>query len=177
MGLTGRAFKSLLPPGHPWNLPPVFRAVLTAIALSFERLKTAIDGVASESLPSTAVDTLPEWFAALGLTYDATQSLAVRQAIAKQAYTAVGGQTLESLQVALQTAHPDITISTVTPDGHKYYQLDGYTDPETMARALGLVDRIGPAEMEPINNMVTFQRSTPEGDIRVTTDGSIRGGR
>jgi uncharacterized protein YmfQ (DUF2313 family) len=177
MGIADRGFKSLLPPGHPWSLPPVFRAVLTAIALSFERLKTAIDAVVTESLPSTADETLPEWYSALGLTYDPTLSLAVRQAIAKQAYTAVGGQTLPSLQTALQTAHPDITISTVAPDGHKYYQLDGYTDPETEARALGLVDRIGPAEMEPINNMMTFQRSTPEGDIRVTTDGNIRGGR
>jgi uncharacterized protein YmfQ (DUF2313 family) len=177
MALMNRALKSLLPAGSPWRLPAVFRSVIGALALSLDRLKVFIDAIVTESLPSAAVDTLPDWYEALGLAYDPALALDVRQAIARQAYTAVGGQSLDSLQAALTAAHPDLTVSTVTPDGHKYYNLSGYTDPDTLDRALGLMDQIAPAEMEPHVDVITFQRITTDGAIRVTSTGAIRGGR
>lgn len=178
MGLMDRVLKNLLPPGgSAWYLAPTFRTLVEGLALTLDRAKGIVDSIVDESLPSTAEDMLPEWFAMFGIPYDSTLALATRQAIARQAYTAVGGQSLDSLQDALERAHPELTISTVTPDGHKYYNLSGYTDAETLDRALGLLERIAPAEMEPHVDVITFIRTTPDGSIRTTPDGSIRGGR
>lgn len=114
MGIMRRPLRQQFPPGSPWNLPGDFGAVVDAISLSLDSLRTFFRGVLTESNASTAVDLLPEWFAEMGLVYDNTQPLASNQKRAKQAWTATGGQDKDYLQAQIQIAFPDISIGEVT---------------------------------------------------------------
>lgn len=185
MGLMTRVLKNLLPSGGaPWLLAPTFRALIEGLSVSLQRAKDVIDGILTESLPSTAVDTLPEWFGMLGIPYDATQTLTTRQNRAKAQWVAFGGQSLDYLNGIIQIAYPDVEIETVqlfcVPDNmvgygevgkiqatdypswltspptdgtypYAYYRLIGEVpDVSDLNRLLGLMDRIAPAEMEPV---------------------------
>lgn len=114
MGIAGKSFRSLLPPS--WRLGVDLRAVIEALGLSFDRMRTLLRGVLTESNPSTAVFTLPEWYDQLGLIYDVTQTLAVRQARAKQAYSSLGGQSIGYLNEQLQIAYPDVYLEEIYVD-------------------------------------------------------------
>jgi hypothetical protein len=114
VGIAGKSFRSLLPPS--WRLGVDLRAVIEALGLSFDRMRTLLRGVLTESNPSTAVDTLPEWYDQLGLIYDVTQTLAVRQARAKQAYSSLGGQSIGYLNEQLQIAYPDVYLEEIYVD-------------------------------------------------------------
>lgn len=111
MGIAGKSFRSLLPPS--WRLGVDLRAVIEALGVSFDRMRTFLRGVLTESNPSTAVDTLPEWFDQLGIKYDDTQTLAIKQARAQQTYAALGGQSIGYLNGQLQIAYPDVYLEEV----------------------------------------------------------------
>jgi hypothetical protein len=101
-------------------VPPIFgvtvKALLDAIAASIESARVKIAATVTESNPGTADTTLAEWYAMLGLRYDATLTLATRQALARQAYISIGRQSLNALNDALQIAFPDVAIEPVQFD-------------------------------------------------------------
>lgn len=184
MAVMQRTLRQLLPTGSPWQLAPTFRSVVDALGLSLGRARTFVDAARDESIPSRADATLAQWYQMLGLPYDATQTLSTRRALARQAYTATGGQSLAYLNGVIQIAFPDVELEpasayyepvegagegeagvmfatsypswlTPTPtDGSwpwAYYRVVGEVNivPD-LARLLGLLDRIAPAEMEPV---------------------------
>lgn len=101
-------------------VPPIFgttaKALLDAIAASIETARVAIAGIINEANPGTANTTLPQWYPALGLKYDATLTLGTRQALARQAYISIGGQSLNALNAAIQVAFPNVEIEPVSFD-------------------------------------------------------------
>lgn len=110
MDIIKKALRLLFPSGHAWTLTGTLGDMVDALAESFSRVRTFFRGVLTESLPGTADDTLPEWYEALGLTYDETLSLADRQARADQSYTSVGGQNKDYLEEQIQRAYPDVYL-------------------------------------------------------------------
>ncbi len=110
MDLMKRVLRRLFPPGHAWTLMGAVGDLIDALAESFSRIRTFFRGALTESFPGTAEETLSEWFEALGLKYDPTQSLSDRQARADQAYTSVGGQNKDYLEAQIQKAYPDVSL-------------------------------------------------------------------
>lgn len=110
MGLMTRVTRSLFPDGSPWTLSGTFGDVVDALALSLDRARDFLEGVETESNAGTAEDTLAEWYSQLGIPYDPTQDLDRRQAKARQAATAIGGQDLAYLNAQIQVAFPDVEI-------------------------------------------------------------------
>lgn len=113
MDIMKKVFKSLLPKGDPWKHPGYFKSLVEAVAQSFTTLRTFLKSVIAESNPSTANETIEEWFDMLGLYYDATQPLDNLRKRAKQAYTATGGSSKEYLEEQIQKAYPDVRVGEV----------------------------------------------------------------
>jgi len=210
MGIGQRSFKAHLPGGQAWQLAPTFKAVINALGLAFDRMRDFVQGIVDESLPSTAEDTLSEWFDMLGLPYDATQTLETRRNRARQQWTATGGQGLDYLNGIIQIAFPDVELEpafqfyetvagagegeagamfatsypswlTPTPtDGSwpwAYYRVVGEVQDTTdLNRILGLLDRIAPAEMEPVL-AVTVLNLTPAAEAGLGMAGLMMAGR
>lgn len=210
MGLMTRALKNLLPDGHAWRLPTTFRSVVEALGTSLERARVVAQAIVDESLPSSADETLPEWFDMLGLPYDATQTLDTRRNRARQSWTAVGGQNLDYLNDTIQIAFPNVEIRTVsgyfatenmvgagmvgqmqvtsypswlvtepTDGSYPYatYRVVGEVpDTSDLTRLLGLLDRIAPAEMEPVLE-ITVLNVTPTAEAGLAMVGLAQVGR
>ena len=110
MGLMLRVLRRLIPIG----IGAKFRALVDAIALYLQTVYEEIKAIMTETNPGTAVDTLADWYATIGLKYDATLDLGTRQSIAKQAYISIGGQSISALNDAIQIAFPDVIIQPPT---------------------------------------------------------------
>lgn len=108
MGIMDKGLKSLLPKN--WQITNKLQALVEALAVNLERIHVFLCGVISESEPGTASEFLPEWYNQLGIKYDASQTLAARQARAKQVYSSTGGQDIDYLNTQLQIAYPDVEI-------------------------------------------------------------------
>ena len=153
MALMHRVLKLLFPPGHAWTLMGELGDLVDALAESFSRLRTFFRGVLTESLPGTAVDTLQEWFEAIGLIYDETQPLADRQAAANAAYTSFGGQNLDYLNLQIQKEYPLIYLEEILGDAEKIYyyfvrgQIDDLAD---YNRIVDILVRIAPRHLVPV---------------------------
>jgi len=87
------------------------RTLTWAIAASVETLYQTIRAIVTEANPGTAEDTLEQWYEMLGLRYDSTLRLATRQALARQGYVSIGGQSLADLNAAIQVAFPDVEMT------------------------------------------------------------------
>ena len=111
MGIMEKSLKGLFPPD--WNLIDDLKAVIESLSLSFERMRVFLNGVLNESNPSTAVETLEEWFNQEGIAYDSTQSTARLQELANQSYSNAGGQDPDYLNTQLQKAFPDVQLQEV----------------------------------------------------------------
>lgn len=177
MDLMQKTLRLALPKGHAWLAPGDAGLLVDGIAISFGRLRTFLRGILAESQPLTADSLLPEWFAALGLLYDSTQTLADRQARANMEHTSVGGQSLDYLQTQVNREAPDITIlegsDTVsagylgeagvgeagiaetgsgTENGYLYYTVLGYVqDRDQYNRLVAILQRIFPLHLQPYN--------------------------
>lgn len=110
MGLIKQALRQLFPPRV---FGPRIIAVMDAIAASVQSAYDFAAATVRESNPGTATETLPDWYAALGLKYDPTLTIDTRRALARQAYISIGGQAPQQLEDTLQIAFPDIEIQRV----------------------------------------------------------------
>ena len=113
MVITERALRRLFPGGHAFRLPATIGQVVSAIALSTERLRTFFLTIPTESLPFTSVMTLPAWYQALGLNYDSTKAQADQQAQVDAAWSQSGGQYLNYLNAQIQKELPQVYIAEV----------------------------------------------------------------
>lgn len=113
MGIAEKSLKSLI---SKLNTGTDFKALIDALAVSFERLRVFLRGVLTESNAGTAVDTLEEWYTQLEISYDPTQSTEVLQKRAKQAVTSVGRSDIDYLNSQIQISYPDVYLQEVYID-------------------------------------------------------------
>ncbi len=155
--------------------------VIDALANALSAAYDAAKGIIRESVPSQADETLQQWYDMLGIPREQTLPLELQQKIAKQAWTASGGQSKEQLDEQIQIAFPDVEVVQVTinlsemvplaecgvvqcfdypswyggpetgeePIGY-YFVVGDVEQFEQFQRLIGLISRIGPAEMEPV---------------------------
>lgn len=109
MGLMTRVLRDLMP-----RVGATLAIIRDAIGESLDALRSALDAIIWQANPGTATTSLPQWYETLGLRYDATQTLALRQALARQAFVSLGGQSLTALNAAIQIAFPDVFLSRPT---------------------------------------------------------------
>lgn len=89
--------RQLLPRGRAWNLKPggVFERLLRAIGEEFARIDARGLDLIEEADPRTALETLADWEAELGLPDECTSApdgVAERRAAVMQKLTVLGGQ-------------------------------------------------------------------------------------
>lgn len=113
MDLIKRALRLSLPQRI---FGPRIVAVFDAVGANLQKAYDAAAAVIRESIPSRATDTLPLWYDQLGLRYDSTLTLTVRQGLARQAYVTIGGQNLVSLNAAIQIAFPNVYLDVILLD-------------------------------------------------------------
>jgi len=114
MVLSERALRRLHPQNsHAFRLPGAIGQVISALSLSFERLRTFLKLALVESVPYYSTLTLPAWMQALGLTYDQMQGQAYNQAAADAAWANTGGQSLNYLNSQIQKQLPGVYIQEV----------------------------------------------------------------
>ena len=174
MGL-GLTLRRHLPAGQPWEAKGTFWSLLDALGLSLDRLRAYLLGVVTNSRPKTAVDTLSDWCADLGIAYDPTQTVTRLQTRLSGQITAVGGQSSGYLQAQIQKELPNIVVVQVllhpgsrlgiarcgvaTCNGagslpgaaiYYYYVRGTVQDHDEYGRLVGLVERLMPKHLEPI---------------------------
>ena len=174
MGL-GITLRRHLPGGQPWETKGTLWSLVDALGLSLDRLRDYLLGVAINSRPKTAVETLADWCADLSVVFDSTQSLARMQTRLNGQITALGGQSAGYLQAQIQKELPNIVIvqvllhpasrlgvghcgiatcngSTGLPGSAIYYYYIRGTvqDHDEYSRLVGLVERLMPKHLEPI---------------------------
>jgi hypothetical protein len=207
MGLMVTVLRRLIPQRV---FGPRFVAVLDAIAASIQTARDTVAAIITESNPGTAETTLAEWYAMLGLRYDPTLDLDTRQALARQAYISIGGQSLNALNAAIQVAFPDVEIEPVRlrrtdivgvgmvgqiqttdypswlPPGSltdgtypiAYYRVTGeINDAAERTALLNLLDRIAPAEMEPVTGALVIRNQTATAEAGLAMVGLAQVGR
>lgn len=207
MGVTAKTLRRLLPVGV---FGPRLVAVLEALALSIGRVREYLAETVREAGPGTATETLPDWYAELGLSYDATQTLATRRTRAVQAERVGAGQSLGALNEVIQVAFPDVQLEPVrfTPtqmagrgvagrmmaqsypswyppgaprDGSypvAYYRVTGAVDDAAARSALlNLLDRVAPAEMEPVIGGLVIRNQTATAAAGLGMAGLMQAGR
>lgn len=106
--IISRLFANLLPGGIAWFLFGDKAKVFDGIGTFFNRQKEYLQATVSESQPINSIEELPNWYNALGITYDASVPLQSRQARASQLFTSLGGQSIAYLRRQLQIAFPEI---------------------------------------------------------------------
>ena len=189
---------------------PGMTTVLDVMARSVKRAQVFLADSIREAGPSTATETLPDWYAELGLTHDATQPIAVRRTVATQAFRAGEGQSLEALNEVVQVAFPNVRIEPVRfsparmagqgqagrmaaqsypewyPEGAPrdgrypvaYYRVTGeMQDIPALRTLLNLLDRVAPAEMEPVIGGLTILNQAPTAQAGLGMAGFMEAGR
>ena len=107
------ALRLSFPQGKLWQKITADPLTL-ALGGVLENLRTAARQIIAESNPGTAVDTLPEWHAALGQKYDATRPIAEQRTRLESIRLSIGGMTLYQLQEQMSKEFPTVTISEVS---------------------------------------------------------------
>jgi len=199
MGIMTKTLKGLFPPD--WSLVKDLRACVEALSLSFERIRVFLNGVITESEPSTAVETLEEWFTQEGINYDPSQSTARLQDLANQSYSNTGGQSPAYLNEQIQKAFPDVYVeeNLTSPelmvgsgmvglmmvtdfpisgaDPWFLYTVRGEVDSVSdLDRIKNFLDKIMPVPYEPVF-AVTIRNLTPSGMVGLGMVGLMMVGR
>ena len=90
-----------------------FIAVIDALGKSFDRTYIFLNKLKTEVNPSTAIDTLPEWYEMLGLYYDPGLPLAELQRLASATYTSIDFPNFVSIQAKVNAVFSGINIEEI----------------------------------------------------------------
>lgn len=103
--IIDKALKKLFPVGLAWKQLSFFiKALRIGASIEIDKARIFLKELQNEFLPSTADDTIEEWFQLLGLTYDDSKTLAELQAEATSRYIQVGGQWEEYIEGIIHEA-------------------------------------------------------------------------
>lgn len=111
MGLMKKTLDLLLPRGYLWRFIGDGSRLMDGLSKSLDRAKADIDRIRTEATPATAVETLKEWHAELGVKYDPTVLEATQQRRLSAIHTAKGGCTLGGLSAQLEKEYSGLTIT------------------------------------------------------------------
>jgi hypothetical protein len=152
MALMSKTLQRLLPPGLAWIPSGTFTALVEALGVSMARVRDYLQAIVTESIPATAVGTLPDWHVTYGLRWDPAQAVVNKQMRVAAAHSSIGGQSLEYLDSQVKKEFPGVTIHEL-PEGGPWgmtYEVVGsvYTVSDA-TRLQGMIDRIGPLHLQP----------------------------
>jgi hypothetical protein len=136
MGIMARVLGLLLPRGPIWRFSGDAANMFSGMALALDRAKEKIDQAKAESLPGTALDTLPEWHRALGIAYDPTLPLDRQRAMLEAMYTASGNATKDGLTLQISKEYPGIAV---TESSAFAYEITGTVERSQDARRIGAI--------------------------------------
>jgi hypothetical protein len=100
----------LFPRGYLWRMTGEIAALLDGVALSLDRVKAYADQIRRESIPSSAVDTLPEWHDALYVKYDENISPDDQRRRLGAMFSADGNATGPGLEYQLAKEFHDLSV-------------------------------------------------------------------
>lgn len=110
MGLVSKMITLAFPKGRLWKFIGDAQKLIDGSAIQFQSAKDLTDTIILESNPATAVATLPEWHAALGVHYDPTLSISKQQKMLSSIKTATGSSTKNGLAYQIAKEYPGLTI-------------------------------------------------------------------
>lgn len=137
-----RALELLFPRGLLWRFIEDAARLVEGISISLDRAKDLVRQAEAESLPSSALETLPEWHQVLGVRYNPTAPVAKQRAMLAAILTASGNSTPAGLKVQLDKEYPpepENSGLTVTEPGPFSYAVDGQILTETDAMRVGAI--------------------------------------
>lgn len=176
-----KALQLVLPRGRAHAFPGDGLKLVEGLGVSLDRLHAAGRDIVAESNPGTATELLPEWHAALGIAYDSTRPVADQRAMLESVRCAIGGMTLNDLQLQIQREFPDVTVAEVSATSEcgvaecgiaicngregdysaRYYDILGAVDNDSQLMRLGRIcDHFAPAHL--IANIAVEVRSLSE---------------
>lgn len=185
MGIVRRALEILLPRGHAWRLPASTASLIDGLADTLDRPRVFAQGALVEAHPGTATAMLPEWHAALGQRYDATQTVEAQRRKLSAILSAQGGVTLNQLNEQMHKELPQVDfeeiVETDTTDecgvgecglaeagstlvGSEFnpfiYLVTGTVDNDTeAARVISVIAHFAPLHLLPISSLVILTDS------------------
>ena len=115
--IMSSALRSLFPKGSAWRLLGNLGLLVEGIGDSLERARTFLRGALAEARPGSSVVLLPEWHAALGHAYDATQPVDYLQRTLKAIHTSRGGVGLNDLNAQIHKELTDVNITEIAYNG------------------------------------------------------------
>lgn len=136
MGIMRRALDLLFPRGPLWHFTGDAVLLFDSIALSLDAVKDKIDQARAESIPATALDTLPEWHSTLGIAYDETLPLERQRNMLTAILTADGTATRDGLAYQIAKEYPGLSV---TEDSAFGYSVSGTVDRIQDARRVGAI--------------------------------------
>ncbi len=199
MGVIRDSLRSLLPRGRAFWLGNDGEKVLQGVSESIEEVRTGGQTVSRESWPGTAVDTLPQWHATMGVQYDPlARTIAEQQTMLSAMETAIGGNTLALLQAQFDK---EFDGRIVVSEAYLYgvtgravcgigrcgvsteivyalgYNITGTVNSATeAARIVAIIARYGPAHLTP-NSLLTDPAAVVVGLVGLGRVGLARTGR
>lgn len=184
MGLMKKTLDLLLPRGYLWRFIGDGSRLIEGLAVSLDRTKASIDKVRTEALPETAVDTLKEWHAELGVKYDPTVPIETQQRRLSAIHTAKGGCTLGGLSVQLEKEYSGLSV---TESSATAFAINGTVPTlEDAMRVGAIISRHAPLHLIPTifgytaatagnENPVPPSASDLDGSILSLTDEAVSG--
>lgn len=147
MGIMKRTLELLFPRGYLWRFIGDSAKLIEALAMSLDRAKEAIDQMRAESIPRTALHTIPEWYQTLGIQYDDTLPLEKHRTILSAMATAESTCLRGGLEVQLAKEYSGLTL---TEDSGTGYSITGIVPTENDALRVGaILARLAPLHLVP----------------------------
>jgi uncharacterized protein YmfQ (DUF2313 family) len=158
MGIIKRALALSFPRGSIWHLIGDADRLLEGTSISLERALKTIRAAQSESIPATARDTLPEWYAALGMAYESTRPVAKMQAAISANFTARGSATRDGLAAQLAKEFPGLSV---TETGANTYTIAGtVATQDDASRVASILRRMAPLHLIPSSSIIVLSLTT-----------------
>ena len=103
----------------PFKICCDFRAIIDALALSLNRVKTFLFNITIEADPATSIELQEEWHLNEGLVYDPLLTLSEKQRQVNQSFASAGGQDSVYLESEINKIFPNVMLQTATISPNK----------------------------------------------------------
>ena len=180
MGIASRALALLWPKGHPHTLAGYGASIVAALGDVLDDLHERARLIVSEASPDTALHTLPEWHAALGIRYDPLVPIETQRARLAAMYYSIGGATLNDIERQIRKELPGITITEISATSETgeaecgvevcgaesgdyasgMYEVSGtLTDDAEVARLVAILQHFAPLHLAPYSSLTILSDS------------------
>jgi len=147
MGIMRRVLDLLLPRGLIWRFIGEASIMFDGISIALQTAKEKIDQARAESRPATALDTLPEWHSAMGITYDPTLPIDHQRRMLDAILTATGNATPDGLALQISKEYSGLTVNETGPLA---FSITGQVERVQDARRVGsIISHFAPLHLVP----------------------------